>query len=337
MPTMRNTRAPQARLQLRSALVQALLLIMKQAGQGASASCCHTRSFPAAAPHLILPLTLQLHAHARPAPHTAGDAGSKELRKVLEDAKRHLEAIRRSPSAEASSELPDNSAGRIGFDAAASRRLLGSTLPRVIKLHRRAAAQAHLERTLGHLLECGDASGLRTMEETVSFLERFGKQDPGVVARSGMVLAIEHGGVTGGAGASLGEFILNSVWRAPRSSRVPAKGSPRPPEGALAAIVDDSKNCVKLFLRVLCGSRARQRRRLRHLVIEWSNLCELTHAADSTADVQKWTEGAGKAWHDTLWGQRPFSMWCAAQPATATKHPQKPFSVPVSLCRSLSE
>lgn len=250
----------------------------------------------------------------RRAAPAAGEAGATDLRKALEGARRHLETTRGAPPGEAvhgEAELPDNVAARVGFDAAAARRRLGSTLPRVIKLQRRAAALALQERAVAHLLRAGEVAPLRTMEELVAFVERFGREDPGVVARSALVLAIECGGVTGGLGASMGEFILNSAWRAPRSSRVPAKGSPRPPEGALAKVVDDSKNCVKLFLRTLCGSRARQRRRLRHMVIEWSNLCELTHAADSTADVQKWTSGAGKAWHETLWGQRPFSMWCA--------------------------
>lgn len=307
--------------------MRALLLITKQAAPYRTS----VGPTPAPAPCLVpsnsyhLPdnLTEQPPTHAIAALAAAagsaastGEGGAQDLRKVLEDARRFLEAIRRSPSAETATSadaLPDNVAGRVGFDAAASRRLLGSTLPRVIKLHRREAAFAQVERTLGHLLEGCGVSSLRTMEELVPVLERFGKQDPGVVARSGMVLAIETGGVTGGLGASLPEFILSSVWRAPRSSRVPAKGSPRPPDGTLAGVVADSASCVKQFLRVLCGSRARQRRRLRHLVIEWSNLCELTHAADSTTDVQKWTAGAGKAWVDTIWGQRPFSMWCAAE------------------------
>lgn len=227
--------------------------------------------------------------------------GLEGARAQIQIAQAQLEEIRRTAGDEPK-DLPQGLAGHVGFDLGVSRRLLGSALPRVIKLHTRAEAWEYIAAMLRHLLVVCDVKPLRRLGPVVTFLEHFSALAPGVVARSRMIGSLLHNGTVAGT-VPMSEFLLGSIWQPP---------PPKPPPPAtsdLQDFIDQADAPVKHFIQILCSSRSRQRRRLRHLVPEFSGLCQGADECDGVQAVQGWAAAAGPSWRGTLWSARPLSIW----------------------------
>ncbi|KAK3279778.1 hypothetical protein CYMTET_12354 [Cymbomonas tetramitiformis] len=186
-----------------------------------------------------------------------------------------------------------------GFDSMVNQRLLAPTPPRNIKILSWGDTLACFESLVSSLSAAISITKCTSLQAVIVELGEFGKKEASIVARSHLAeLIIQRD-----------TFLCRAPWNLVLRESLWISAEAMSESDEFAEFLEHVLELTQMYLRSLCASKARQRRKLRHLITHWGNLHQEAEELEAMDFLKAHLEASGKVWSDTWWGPQMFTSW----------------------------